>query len=933
MIFRRWFIIRSKWFVSFIQRGNNKIIPEDKQTMKTIRAIRWWTKKNEYQKDWNGEGWIYALMCTKSADWYIGSTNRSLEERLKEHIYEANRVWEKEKMKRTAVHKAIWRTGINNWIIIPLVRQTEENQLRLTEEKLIRKMKPNLNRQKKKVEEKKSSRKRPPKKMREKKEKRITESKNLICKWSWDDTETINFMDTIKDKERKIIVWEQGTIDCTNWKEIEEKFYIAMKIDGKPGGIRELKSSMKNNKVGNVKIIQIIERDKIWEEKLKEETKKDLTKMPVEYLIKLWRKRKYLKNTERTRVTKRINKELKRREVIIYPKELVIRVARYENIKKSKIYEEIHQWISNQEIPKQWKKFLREEIKVVIVKNRTVGEILLNYRKWAKEDWFKISRCTCQITEKGRGESEHEIWKLEEKEPLFHQLTTKTVINPNGRKEKRMSTKELNQLHEIVSRIGPINRPTILPITYKNSRMEDEITKIKNKWNGWIFLERDKNNGAIAVACPMWYRKKLIETFDWTKWRANYQKINKDRNSVLKYWKEEVKKKKIKTGWNPKGMIPYCYGLPKEKDLNKMRPIVSYVHHPMKRIFNYIGRIILFMTKKSGIEGLTLWRVSDTEKRLKLTNELIDEWREEEDIEIKMEVYDVKEMYTCLPHNIILDAVNWVIETYKRKYGHLVTITGNRTEDIKVGKHNSKKNRTFSTDEIIEVVRQDLKNAVFSCGKLLVLQTIGIPMGSPLSPALAITTCAMAEEKMKRSITQNIHFQAMRYMDDMWICLMKNKKEEWGRTEEIFNHYDRHLKIEKEREGNRVRFLDKELIWNGREITQIAFNKNKDSLKEEGKRKFKNMLPQISFNTRETKKSLIVGKMIRIQTNTTKEVDTFWQGWICLKELEILGYKKNIVRECCGWLDTRYKKRIWRLLFEIYMMVGNNFMSLPSFSS
>jgi len=27
MIFRRWFIIRSKWFVSFIQRGNNTIIP------------------------------------------------------------------------------------------------------------------------------------------------------------------------------------------------------------------------------------------------------------------------------------------------------------------------------------------------------------------------------------------------------------------------------------------------------------------------------------------------------------------------------------------------------------------------------------------------------------------------------------------------------------------------------------------------------------------------------------------------------------------------------------------------------------------------------------------------------------------------------------------------------------------------------------------
>ena len=39
--------------------------------------------------------------------------------------------------------------------------------------------------------------------MREKKEKRITESKNLICKWSWDDTETINFKD-LKEKNRML---------------------------------------------------------------------------------------------------------------------------------------------------------------------------------------------------------------------------------------------------------------------------------------------------------------------------------------------------------------------------------------------------------------------------------------------------------------------------------------------------------------------------------------------------------------------------------------------------------------------------------------------------------------------------------------------------------------------------------------------------------
>ena len=160
-VFRKWFIVRSKWFTTFIQRGNQeeendlKKKGENRDRDKNEKGIgrgkgflKWWIKKNEVETDWTKKGWVYTLLCDTTGDWYIGSTKRSIEERLTEHLYEAGRVWMKDKMERTALHKTMWRTNQYNWKIVPLYQMTEEDQLRDLERYLIRKMKPSLNRQK-----------------------------------------------------------------------------------------------------------------------------------------------------------------------------------------------------------------------------------------------------------------------------------------------------------------------------------------------------------------------------------------------------------------------------------------------------------------------------------------------------------------------------------------------------------------------------------------------------------------------------------------------------------------------------------------------------------------------------------------------------------------------------------------------------------------
>jgi len=46
----------------------------------------------------------------------------------------------------------------------------------------------------------------------------------------------------------------------------------------------------------------------------------------------------------------------------------------------------------------------------------------------------------------------------------------------------------------------------------------------------------------------------------------------------------------------------------------------------------------------------------------------------------------------------------------------------------------------------------------------------------------------------------------------------------------------------------------------------------------------------------------------------------------------MLGYSMNIIKECCGWIDARYKVGTWRFLFDCFLLVGNNYMSHPSIS-
>ena len=76
----------------------------------------------------------------------------------------------------------------------------------------------------------------------------------------------------------------------------------------------------------------------------------------------------------------------------------------------------------------------------------------------------------------------------------------------------------------------------------------------------------------------------------------------------------------------------------------------------------------------------------------------------------------------------------------------------------------------LSYDELLEIVCFDLDNSFFTVGNYIGKQTCGIPMGSPLSPALAVIVCAYYENRIIETVkswgwTNTI--LGTRYMDDL----------------------------------------------------------------------------------------------------------------------------------------------------------------------
>jgi hypothetical protein len=358
--------------------------------------------------------------------------------------------------------------------------------------------------------------------------------------------------------------------------------------------------------------------------------------------------------------------------------------------------------------------------------------------------------------------------------------------------------------------------------------------------------------------------------------------------------------------------------LPKNKDLGKARPIVPFSKHPMKKLFNIASRALTFLIKEAKLKAFTIWKVGDTTQFIKDLNSMI----AGNGRAVHLFKRDIKEMYTALPHDVILNCVNILIDLMmkeKQRRNWTLTVRKFGREGVHWGKcYDPVKNVELEIEQLRDIVEFVVRNCVFSIERSKAWQRVGIPMGAALSPPLAILVCAIQEHLFTATLGVGERFiRGCRYVDDLLYATIFNP-DDWKECMrcyqlqgEIENIYDRHLKLKAEDKGFTVQFLDRWVTFDGKRIKKIAFNKNWKSWKEKGEMAFRNIIPYGTYSSDSQVKGVVIGALCRIESSTTNREERLIVGGLKLLEFMQMMYPISMLEHCLARLGSRFRDSVW----------------------
>ena len=434
-----------------------------------------------------------------------------------------------------------------------------------------------------------------------------------------------------------------------------------------------------------------------------------------------------------------------------------------------------------------------------------------------------------------------------------------------------------------------------------------------------MVVPRDKNINKLFIMCPVAFKQALDSMFVYN--TENYVVVNDTveyvYDKLFKGLKELcAERDKFKGLLNDTKLLPYGYVLPKDKDTNRNRPVVSYFPHPGKKVYNRAGRILTEMIKVIDKDKhFILWKTGDLkeviEEKRKQTRFKGGKW------ELYVKAYDIKDFYTMLRHGEIRKAILWLFELFRKKKGW-AKVFGVSKDEVKFRSRSMKSNgwTWWDFDILFETIMFDLDNTFFTVGDVILKQEKGVPVGSPLSPPLAILVAAYYECMFLESIPEKDRkkIEGIRYVDDILIFGFVDIECDRERflTAKLIEKfakecYHADLTLEEEEiKDNKVIFLEAELIIFGDKIEVSHKNKNWNLMQQ---REEQNIFRFVRWNSavpRCIKKAVVIGAIHRILVHSTNtkyavisilkilfELNVIGFPWVFLRRVIIYFYQKN----------------------------------------
>ena len=148
--------------------------------------------------------------------------------------------------------------------------------------------------------------------------------------------------------------------------------------------------------------------------------------------------------------------------------------------------------------------------------------------------------------------------------------------------------------------------------------------------------------------------------------------------------------------------------------------------------------------------------------------------------ELGVGIWDIVGCYPAMPKETIRFAMRNVLQEVTRSTGCTEVWVPKHSDQQPCRWKSRKGAQAIPFEVMLDVCEFSLDFAVMRMPKGdLKRQRWGIPMGDPLSPAMAIAACAWMESEWMQQLTDTDkrRFRARRFMDDILMCYAKN--EHW----------------------------------------------------------------------------------------------------------------------------------------------------------
>ncbi|GBG63078.1 hypothetical protein CBR_g36563 [Chara braunii] len=889
---------------------------------------------------------VYVIVCPWARKTYVGCTVRTILQRWREHLANA---YTNALGLSPVLYRWMRRIGPERFLVIPLAHIDRDEDLAF-EKHLIQDLSPSLNTCGRKTREKEGNARRRGRRWRRQRSKgtrqRGAEVRSMVTFYEG-TTAHISLLIWLEqahmdNRRNRTLSFGTGTVWVDNWKQIKRRFDLS---DVRVGLSRRLLRDVKKDfQHGGRVTFEKIRRTRTTTEQNKQELRRLLNtprlacclgRCTINKLVGMYKaaglfSKKKTKNALRIK----LDKAVRTKTGISIRKRITVKLPYDPRVVRQEVRRAAENMVEACIRDKALANAVKDRIQVVWTRNRTVAEIIHNHKKASSTEPVGC-RCTDFNMAKKDGH-------------ILTRFTDMTIVPIFLRNSRNITNHEGNRypgfisqrIWEVGKHLKPDSRPTVdrgqvfrIRAMTVTAWSDQEVKVWAMRFRGLVLAPVDRNQGDTAVMCLVLYRHGFGCALVWN---ASYEKVLSEETTILRNYREEFNRLGFgKIGdWKRDGKIGATFVLPKDKDLSKYKPIAPSFADPAVLVQKQVAKALHYLMVMFPERGsMYMNSVVVLSTRLEAVNFRM---RKEGAIGALGRCYDIKDMFARIPHEAVMQSVGELLRWFGDRGWKQVRVSrrGKLCTLSRRGKY-AKGFVTITLEQIMEVVRFDLRNAFVRCGKLIERQVFGIPMGKLTSPVLASITCAMAEFKFLLELgADRALVYGVRIMDDVSIIVGHGHlAEDVTRATRIFDEfegiYDHHLQlVRKDERYNTWQFIggDVYVAANPVQVHFVPKTKNTAVLRESGTLHFQPMQDFSSFSEKRTKKAVVSATLRRLWEQTTSKALAIGPIAYAIWETHLRGYPPEVSLDALAKLakaaDEATLRTLWKAFANLQRQVG-----------